>query len=91
MEETYSGWKEVHRNINKARSIWKRLGKMLIWEGADSRVSYLFYRAVVQVVLLFGSESWALSEAMIGVVEVTHVGFLRQITGNQARRQVDGT
>ena len=49
--------------------------------GAGNRVSDLSYREVIQVVLLFISESWALQETMMRAVEVTHVGFIRHITG----------
>ena len=48
LQETDSDWTVVHRNINKARYIWKRLGKLLRREGSDSRVSALVYRVVVQ-------------------------------------------
>ena len=49
--------------------------------GVDNQVSYLFYRVVIQVVLLFGSESWALLDAMMRALESTHVGFICHITG----------
>ena len=62
---------------------------MLQWEGANNRVSALLYRAVIQAVLLFGLESWALSGATMRAVEGTYVEFLRQITGKQERRQDD--
>ena len=53
-------------------------------------VSALFYRVLIQVVLLFGLESWALSEVIIRVVEKTHVGLFHQITENQDMQQTDG-
>ena len=42
------------------------------------------YRAVVQVVLIFGDDTWVLSEAVSRNMEGGHVGFLRQITGQRA-------
>ena len=51
----------------------------------------MFYRAATHAVLLFGLETWVISELMEITVEGTHNGFLRQITGKQARRKVDGT
>ena len=65
----------MHRNINKSWAVWRRLGKMLQQEGKDSRVSALFYREVIQAILLFRSESWALLDATIKVMEGSHVGF----------------
>ena len=43
----------------------------------------MFYRAVIQAVLLFGSGSWVMLPEMNRMVEEKHTGFLRQIMGNQ--------
>ena len=67
------------------------MGKMLWREGEEPRVSTIFYWAVVQAVLLFGVETWVLSEAMSRKLEGVHVGFLRQITGKREVRGKDGT
>ena len=53
-------------------------------------MSALFYREVIQAVLLLGLESWDLLYAMIRAVEGTHMGFLCHITGKGVRRQTDG-
>ena len=50
-------------------------------------MSDLFYRAVIQEVLLFGSDSWTLSDTTMKSVESNHVGFLLQITRKRARQQ----
>ena len=44
----------------------------------------MFYKAVAQAVLLFGYDTWVILAAMERNVEVTHTGFLIQITGKQA-------
>ena len=54
-------------------------------------MSAIFYRAVVQSVLLLGEETWVLSEAMSRNLEGVHVGLLRQIMGPRAVQQEDGT
>ena len=51
----------------------------------------MFYRAVTQAVLIFGSETWVFSSDMESKVEISHVGFLRHITGKRALRIVDRT
>ena len=51
----------------------------------------MFYREVVQAVILFGLESWVLSAAMEKMVEGEHTGFLRQITGIWVLRNTGGT
>ena len=50
---------------------------MLRREGTDIKVLEMFYREVVQAVLLFGSESGVLLSAMVKTVERAHTGFLK--------------
>ena len=50
----------------------------------------MFYRAVIQEILLFGSDSWAISDTVMKAVEVIHVDFLYQITGKRVRCKSDG-
>ena len=51
----------------------------------------IFYRAVTQTVLLFGSETWFLSSSMDRTVEGTHTGFLIKIMGKRERQKADRT
>ena len=54
-------------------------------------MSDLLYRAVVQLVLMFESESWALPYEMMQVMEGFHVVLLSQITGKREKQQADKT
>ena len=64
----------------------------MLWrEGADTQVLEMFYRVVVQAVMIFRSESWVLSADTEGTTEGVHKGFLKHITGNLAQRNPDGT
>ena len=81
LDQTDDDWPVVRRNIMHVRLVWGRMVTMLQQEGADPRVAAMFYRAVVQAILLYGSETWVLSTEMDKKVEGTHTGFLRQITG----------
>ena len=47
---------EIFPNIRRAQKVLEQLGKILQREGADTQVSAMFYRAVIQAVLFFGSE-----------------------------------
>ena len=76
MDRSDDNWLAVLRNVGKARRVWRRLGKLLRREGADPRVSAMFYREVVQAVLLFGAENWILLVAMFRKMEGANVGFL---------------
>ena len=48
----------------------------VVWECVDTWTLGGFYLTVVQVVFLFGSESWVLSTSTEGTVEGTHTGVL---------------
>ena len=46
----------------------------------DVRISGLFYRVVVQSILLYRSKTWVLTASMLAVLEGTHVRFSRVLT-----------
>ena len=60
---TDNDWPVVAGNIRKAPVSWERLARVLGREGADPKVSRVFYTAVTQQVLLFGAETWVLTRA----------------------------
>ena len=51
---TDDDWPAVAGNIRKAQVSWGRLARVLGREGADPKVSWSFYTAMTQQVLLFG-------------------------------------
>ena len=71
--------------------MWGKIEKLLWREGAKPAVSEKFHSAVVQAVLLFGEETWVITETMMQRLEVAHVSFLCQVTRKQANRQRDGS
>ena len=66
--------------------VWSQLCKLLNMEGAEPQVSAMFYRAVIQAVLLFWVETWFLLEIKSRKLEVVHLGFLRHITSQKEKR-----
>jgi RNA polymerase-binding transcription factor DksA len=70
----------VRDNLKKARMRWARVSKILKREGATAKSMGKFYLAVVQSVLLYGSETWVLSKKMKGMLESFHHGCARQMT-----------
>ena len=58
---------------SKARGTWARIGQVLRRENAPPRVSAKFYKAIVQSVLLYGSETWVLSPAALARLEGFHI------------------
>jgi hypothetical protein len=75
LSDDYDDWPAVVRNMAKARQRWAYISRILRREGATPRILAMFYKAVVQTVLLFGSASWVLTPSMLGKLE----GFHRQI------------
>ena len=72
LDQTDDDWTDVRRNIMRARSVWGRLETLLRREGAETRVSEIFHRAVVQAILLYRSETWVFLASMTKRIEVTH-------------------
>ena len=76
-------------NLGNARKSWGRLSRILSWEGADPKVSGNFYKAVAQSVLLFGAETWVLTQSMDKALDSFHYRVAMRITGKQQRRKKD--
>ena len=73
-------------NLKKARKKWGRISRILVREGADAKTSGMFHVAVVQQILLYGSESWVLTPRIIKALESFHHRVARRITGSMPRR-----
>ena len=67
-------------------SVWRRLRTLILQEVAYPRLVEMFYRVVVQVVLMYGSDMWVILAAMEKKVERAYTVFLRQMTVKQALR-----
>lgn len=80
-----SDWLAVTTNVKKARAKWGQISRVLCRQGASPRVSALFYKAICQSVLLFGAETWVLTESMFRLLEGFHHRVVRQITGDRTR------
>ena len=63
----------VRSQIKKARGTWARVGQVLQADNTPPKVSAMFYKAVVQSVLLYGSESWNLTKTALARLEGFHV------------------
>ena len=58
-----------------------RVEKVLAMAGATVQSRAMMYKAVVQTVLLYGRESWVVTNEMLKVLVGFHHRFYRQITG----------
>jgi len=67
---TDSEWGALCANLRRARYKW--LSNLLHREGAKHRIFVMFYKAMVQTVLLFGCESWSVTDAVWTVEGLNH-------------------
>ena len=63
----------IHAQLVKAHNCWARVGRVLRGENATSKVCGVFYRAIVQSVLLFGSKSWTVNLVHLARLEGFYV------------------
>jgi len=78
-------WPAVYHNLKKARKRWARVSRVLTREGADPRVCGMFYKAVVQSVLLYGCETWVITPQVLKVLEGFHHRVARRLSGKRPR------
>ena len=83
-------WPGVVGNLKKARKSWASLSRIMGWEGAKPRVSGIFFKAVVQEVLLFRSETWVLTPHMGQELVRVQRRVAGQITGRNPSRREEG-
>ena len=81
----------VHGNLKKAQGCWARISRVLRPENASSRVCAMFYKATVQAVLLFGSETWNRTPTAMKWLEGFHIqAAYRMMRTNKPRRSPNG-
>ncbi len=80
----------MRAKLKKARKSWAWVSRVLRAENASPKVCGVFYKAVVQAVLPFGSETWKLSPASLKSLEGFHIWAARRIAGMQPTRNPEG-
>ena len=81
----------VARQLTRAQEKWGRLSRILTAESTSAKTRGYFYKAIVQAVLLYGSETWMLSESMLKQFESFHRRVALYLTGRHIRQLEDGT
>ena len=85
------GLPEVVHNLRKAQKKWEWLSQVLRREGVDAWMSGLFYVMVVQVVFLYGSETWVMYPHIGRGMGRSHPRVVHSLTGWHLRKSADGT
>ncbi len=81
----------IQGNLKKARKSWGQVSCILRAENASPKVCGVFYKATVQAVLLFVSETWKLSPSSLKSLEGFHIWAARCMAGKIPTRNPDGT
>jgi hypothetical protein len=78
-------WTAARSNLQKAIKQWAMISRVLIRESASPRISVLFYKATIQTILLYGSETWVINDEIICMLTSFHHGIARRLTGRFPR------
>jgi hypothetical protein len=84
-------WAAVNYSLKRARMAWGRLAKILSNEKVEPKAMATIYKAVIQAVLLYGSESWAMNNTMECRLQSFHSRCAHHITGQHIRQNADET
>jgi hypothetical protein len=81
----------MRSNLKKAQGCWARVSHVLRAENATPKTCGMFYKATVQAVLLYGSETWSLTPSSMKRLEGFHIRAAWQMSGKRPERNVDGS
>ncbi len=81
----------MQSNLKKVGKSWAQVSCVLRTENASPKVSGVFYKAIIQAVLLFGSETWRLCPLSLKSLEGFHIKATHHIAGMQPAQNPDGT
>jgi hypothetical protein len=59
------------------------LSRVLARESESPRILALFYKATLQTVVLFGSETWVINEKILRMLTSFHHGVTQKLTGRR--------
>ena len=77
----------IERQLSKAKSRWWRMARILKHEGANAKTMAKFYMAIIQAILLYGAESWALTRGHLRKLNSFHLRSVRYMTGKHIRKR----
>ena len=83
-------WSAVVRNLRRARQKWTRMTRVLSREGTDAWTLGQIYLAVVQSVMMYGSETWVMTPHIGRVLRGFQDRVALRLTGRQPWRGRDG-
>jgi hypothetical protein len=96
----YLGWLISHddadnqamqSNLRRACGCWARVSCVLRAENVTPKTCGMFYKATMQAVLLYGSETWILSSLSMKCLEAFHICTAWQMSGKRPVQKEDGS
>jgi len=91
LEENNADTHASSPQLARARMKWNRIGRVLRSEGMKPRAMGYFYKAIVQAILLYGSETWVVLDAHLWQFRSFHSRVGRHLTGRHIRFLEDGS
>eukprot|EP00978_Attheya_sp_CCMP212_P016907 scaffold44614_cov73-Attheya_sp.AAC.4 len=76
-------WTRSPKSLQSPKELGKDFTYILARDGATPRVSGMFYKVVVQSILLFGSTTWVVTKPMLQALEGFHHRVARRLAGKQ--------
>ena len=83
-------WPAVVHNLQRERQKWARLYRVLRREGAYAQTPGRIYVLVVQVVMMYGSETWVTTPRIGRVLDGFHHMTDRRLTVRQPQKGLYG-
>ena len=83
-------WPDVVINLRRARQKWTRMTRVLSREGTDAWTLGQIYLAVVQSVMMYGSETWVMTPHIGIILGGFQDRVALRLTGRQPWRGRDG-
>ena len=87
---TNSDWPALYKNLVKACKQWGMISQPLLNTGVTPKQVGMFYKAIVQSVLLYACETWTITEPMLPALKGFHHKAARRISGKQPYRSPNG-
>ena len=79
----------VRKNLKKARKTWGMLRNLLRGEFAPPEVCGMFYKAVIQSILLYGCETWVITKPMLRMLRGFHLRAAYRMAKVNKPRKLD--
>ena len=76
----------MRRNLKRARGVWRRISTVIAKDDVPAPVAGMFFRVVVEAVLLYGSETWSLPPTAMRCLEGFQVEAARRLTGLRPKK-----